>query len=171
MSSGWKLVLVSSWFQVVWLLSVVGQTRFQWLALILSIVTILVSHRILGLRLKSLVLLVILGIAIDSLNTFANLLVFDTDVLPVWLVALWLIFSWYAFYLKTFLIPYPILLVSVVGGLGGAMSYLAGFKLGAVSTQYPMLVTLGVLFIEWVLIVFLIVRYPRPNERSWTHET
>ncbi len=117
MSSGWKLVLVSSWFQVIWLLSVVGQTRFQWLALILSIVTILVSHRILGLRLKSLVLLVVSGIAIDSLNMFANLLVFDTDVLPVWLVALWLIFSWYAFYLKSFLIPYPILLVSIIGGL------------------------------------------------------
>ncbi|WP_240207020.1 DUF2878 domain-containing protein [Vibrio sp. CyArs1] len=171
MSPGWKLLIISSWFQVIWLLSVIGQTRFQWLALTLSIVTIFVSYRMLNLRLLQLSLLVVAGLVIDSLNMFASLLVFDTHVLPVWLMALWLIFSWYAFYLKTFLTSYPILLVSIIGGFGGAISYLAGFKLGAVTTQYSLLVTLGILFIEWVLIVYLIVRYPRPNERKWTHET
>ncbi len=102
MSPGWKLLIISSWFQVIWLLSVIGQTRFQWLALILSIVTILVSYRMLNLRLMQLSLLVVAGLVIDSLNMFASLLVFDTHVLPVWLMALWLIFSWYAFYLKNF---------------------------------------------------------------------
>ena len=170
MKKGWQLVLISSWFQCIWLLSVLGQERFQWLAVSITLATIVLTYRPLAFSMTKLILLLLVGLGIDSVNVASQLLIFDVALLPVWLLALWGIFAWYALFLAKFLTHYPVLLVSVVGGVAGALSYFAGFKIGAVTLGFSLPVTLAILCAEWVLIVLLILRMERPRRRTVSHE-
>ncbi|GLR04042.1 hypothetical protein GCM10007906_16290 [Vibrio hyugaensis] len=48
--------------------------------------------------------------------------------------------------------------VSVVGGIGGTASYFAGYKLQAVEFGFNTSITLAILFVEWCLVMLLILR-------------
>jgi hypothetical protein len=49
-------------------------------------------------------------------------------------------------------------LVIGVGGLGGALSYLAGEKLAAVAMMAPAWLSFSVLFLEWMLISAIFIQ-------------
>ena len=166
-----KLVCVSTWFQCLWFLSVVGQARFQWLGLALAILTIISTHRVLSISLRDVVLIALLGLILDSLNVMTNVLIFSEPALPIWLVTLWLAFSWYANFLRSTLMQYPIFYVSILGGAGGALSYLAGNKLDAVTIGYSLPVTLMILFVEWLAIIWFVVSYQRLTKGVLNHDT
>ncbi|WP_038174517.1 DUF2878 domain-containing protein [Vibrio pacinii] len=153
-----RLLLVSTWFQIIWLLAVVGNDNWQWLTLSLVTLTIVISYLYAGLRLLKPAFLVLLGITLDYLNLSVGLFEFGATSFPLWLVGLWGIFAWYAFYLHSVLTRYPLYLVSLVGGVGGALSYVAGANLGAVTFGLPLPYMLAILFLQWFAVVYVIMK-------------
>lgn len=160
-----RLLLISSWFQALWLLAVLGNEAWQWwlLALVVATyaVTIGVSVKPLPLRFVGIVFVV--GIGIDSVNMLAGVLRFEdamhsTWLIPIWLSALWAIFIWYSTFLLPLVNTYPSWIVTVIGGLSGALSYWAGERLGAVEFGYPPTLSLLILFGQWVFVMGLMLR-------------
>ncbi|MEF1310037.1 DUF2878 domain-containing protein [Vibrio mytili] len=151
-----KIIVASTWFQLFWFCAVLGKENWQWLTTIFVALTFsycLTSERY---ALKYILAVTLAGIVLDTLNQYFNLLVFHSEWLPIWLAYLWFVFAWYAYQLKSILIRYPLRYVSVIGGLAGAGSYFAGYKLGAVELGYGYLESLGFLFIEWVMVIILV---------------
>ncbi|MGR5166546.1 DUF2878 domain-containing protein [Vibrio astriarenae] len=160
----YAVVIISVWFQAIWFLAVVGRES----TLIVLIVTLILggclAARLYQIGWIGLSLLVGLGFTVDTLNTFLELLQFQTPWLPVWLLCLWLAFALYAFVLLPQLNRFPKWAVLCVGGLGGSLSYLAGLKFGAVTTTFSTKSFVSVLFVEWVLMLaiasLLVARFP-----------
>lgn len=153
-----QLLFVSTWFQILWFVAVIGRESWQWLALIVVTLTWVASYFLSRFNLARCALIVILGVAVDSLNMAMGWFNFSSPTIPLWLLALWGIFSWYAFYLHPIVSRFPLSAVSMIGGGAGALSYLAGAKLGAVSFEMPTLPMIAILFVEWVVVVYLIMR-------------
>jgi hypothetical protein len=85
----------------------------------------------------------------DSVLNAANVFAFTSVLLPFWLVMLWLGFGAFVWCMREIVVRYSLLLLSLFGGLGGAMSYFAGYRLGAV--EWPMGVeqTVIIVFVCW----------------------
>lgn len=158
MSSFKRLLIVSTLFELTWFLAVVGRESWQWLTLFWVSILVIGSAYREGINWRVWLSLTVIGICLDSLNMAVGLLAFDTALLPVWLVALWAAFCWYALFLGKVLSHYPLWIVSIVGGLAGALSYLAGYKLGAVSLGFSMPVAFVLFFVQWVAFVFLCMK-------------
>ncbi|WP_159654384.1 DUF2878 domain-containing protein [Vibrio atypicus] len=156
-----QLILISTWFQILWFMAILGTEKWQWVTLSLVVFTIVVSAKYGALRLDRLLLLFIIGLTIDHTNTFFGLFEFLTAGFPIWLAALWGIFLWYANYLVPILNRYPFWAVSIVTGLSGALSYFAGMKLGAVQFPFDFTLTFMILFAEWALMIIVIKRVYR----------
>ncbi len=153
-----RLTLISIWFQLLWFLAVLGQQEMQWWLLLAVIATYLYTRLRQSIPLNRLFLVSLSGIAVDWLNVKVHLLEFPDDFLPTWLISLWFIFAWYAYNLLPVLNRFSFLAVVALGGLLGAASYFAGYQLGAVALPYPLAVSLTALFIEWTVIIWLIMK-------------
>ena len=153
-----QLLLVSTWFQIIWLVAVVGNDNWQWLTVSLVTLTIVISYLYAGFHLFKPAIVVLLGITLDYLNLSVGLFEFDAPSFPLWLVGLWGIFAWYAFYLQSVLTRYPLYLVSLVGGIGGSLSYVAGANLGAVTFSLPLPYMFAILFLQWFAVVYVIMK-------------
>ncbi len=150
-----KLIVISTWFQVMWFIAVLGTYQWQWVLLALVAMTYAISWS--SLPVFKLFAVVLTGLFLDTLNVHFGLLEFSTWHLPIWLVGLWLGFAWYAYALFPVIIKYSYTIVAPLAGLAGALSYLAGAKLGAAEINSQWL-TLSVLFIEWCLITVFVLR-------------
>ena len=153
-----RLLIISSWFQIIWFLAVVGQYSWQWLTLALAVMTFVATAFATKVPWFKVLLIFAIGVSVDWLNMSLGALKFEHGSFPVWLFSLWLIFIWYSYFLYPLLSQYPISLVSMVGGVGGALSYIAGEKLGAVTFGLPLITTSGILLIEWTILIALIIR-------------
>ncbi|KOO12526.1 hypothetical protein AKJ18_23485, partial [Vibrio xuii] len=102
--------------------------------------------------------LAILGMLFDLANMYFGLFKFDSIGIPVWLAALWFAFVWYAYFLAQKFYYLPLWGVSLLGGVGGTLSYTAGEKLGVVEFPNGMLATSVIVFVEWMLIFLIIWR-------------
>lgn len=153
-----SLLIKSTWFQLLWLMAVLGQDQWQLLLVGLVAITVATASYFDRRSILSMSIIFLSGIVVDSLNLYAGILVFGQTVLPLWLVALWAAFSWYAVVLFSIVNRYPLMLVCIVGGIAGALSYFAGLKIGAVAWSFPPLITTLILFLEWTLIMVLVVQ-------------
>ncbi|CAH1554605.1 DUF2878 domain-containing protein [Vibrio jasicida] len=153
-----RLFIASTWFQLCWFAAVLGTYQWQWLTLVLTLLTLVYCWRVEPFTLKSVAIVVFMGLVLDTLNKQLSVLLFPTVWLPMWLVCLWVLFSWYAYQLKSILYRFPKNYVSVVGGIGGTASYFAGYKLQAVEFGFNTSITLAILFVEWCLVMLLILR-------------
>ncbi|WP_063345306.1 DUF2878 domain-containing protein [Vibrio jasicida] len=153
-----RLFIASTWFQLCWFAAVLGTYQWQWLTLVLTLLTLVYCWRVESFALKSVAIVVFMGLVLDTLNKQLSVLLFPTVWLPMWLVCLWVLFSWYAYQLKSILYRFPKSYVSVVGGIGGTASYFAGYKLQAVEFGFNTSITLAILFVEWCLVMLLILR-------------
>lgn len=152
----WRLLTYSIWFQLIWLLAVIGNQDLQGLTAVLAVATLLASQFRDPVPLKRLVLLLLLGCSLDLGNVYAGVFEFESSSVPIWLICLWLVFLWYAYFLQLKLDRFPVWLVPLLGGVGGALSYLAGERLGAVVFPLGAGITFTVVFIEWLVMVWLI---------------
>lgn len=152
----WRFVAYSVWFQSFWFLAVLGNQQWQWLSALLAAFTLLGSYLQREIKLQRVAILVAVGIGLDFGNAQLGLFVFETTFLPVWLVSLWLVFTWYAYFLLQQLSRLSVWSISLLGGIGGALSYIAGEKLGAVEFGFGIEVTTAVLVSEWLAIFWLI---------------
>lgn len=153
-----KVFLASTWFQLCWFAAVLGTYQGQWVTLFLTLATILYCLKTDASSLKSIGVIVTIGLVLDTLNQQLSVFVFPTLWLPVWLLCLWVLFSWYAYQLKSILYRFPKTYVSIVGGLGGTASYFAGYKLQAVEFGFSVGTTLMILFVEWCAMMLLILK-------------
>lgn len=163
-----RLIVISTWFQCLWFMAVLGTDVWQLLTVILTLATYVLSYVYLSARLIPAVLIAIVGITIDSLNIQLGVLIFSQPVWgseianawipPLWLISLWFMFAWYASFLVPAVSHFPRTIVSVTGGVMGSLSYMAGNKLEAVELGYSAWISVGVLFVEWALISYLVLR-------------
>ncbi|MFB9134413.1 DUF2878 domain-containing protein [Vibrio olivae] len=161
-----RLLTMSIWFQLLWLLAVIGQEQTQWWLMLCVIATYLYVLLKQSIPLERLFILGFLGIAVDWFNMRTHLLSFDSEFLPTWLISLWFIFAWYAYNLVPALRPFSSWLLIPIGGLLGASSYFAGYKLEAVALPHSLSVSLSALFIEWSLIMLVILKVIYREQRS-----
>lgn len=153
-----KVFLASTWFQLCWFAAVLGTYQWQWVTLFLTLATLLYCLKTDASSLKSIGVIVMIGLVLDTLNQQLSVFVFPTLWLPIWLLCLWVLFSWYAYQLKSILYRFPKIYVSIVGGLGGTASYFAGYKLQAVEFGFSVGTTLMILFVEWCAMMLLILK-------------
>ncbi|KGK08703.1 hypothetical protein EA26_15855 [Vibrio navarrensis] len=153
-----RLLLVSTWFQLGWFLCVLGKETWQWAALGYVIATLLWSWKTQPRQLKSIAIVAISGIVLDSINQQVELLNFVSDALPLWMVCLWWLFAWYASQLISVIRRFRRAQVCLIGGIAGALSYIAGEQLGAVQFGYGFLLTAFILLMQWILITFCILK-------------
>lgn len=153
-----RLLLVSTWFQLGWFLCVLGKETWQWAALGYVIATLLWNWKTQPRQLKSIAIVAISGTVLDSINQQVELLNFVSDALPLWMVCLWWLFAWYASQLILVIRRFRRAQVCAIGGIAGALSYIAGEQLGAVQFGYGFLLTALILLMQWILITFCILK-------------
>ncbi|NNN43573.1 MULTISPECIES: DUF2878 domain-containing protein [unclassified Vibrio] len=154
-----SLLWSSLWFEVIWLCAVLGQTNWQGVTLGLVLLTWLTSVYYARYRIFPVLVITIIGITLDMANHYFALFIFaEATWIPLWLIALWGGFAWYSQRLLSVVCTYPRLWVMFLGGLGGALSYWAGYRFGAVTLVYPVSITLGILFIQWFLLTFFLLK-------------
>ncbi len=161
--------------QFTWAACAYGATNdLPLLGVYVGLVYILLHFIIVEERLRDLNIILIigvLGIFLDYLNTRFNIISFSTyDVsillIPYWLIVLWLVFS--------LMIPHSLYwlvnnmrVASIAGAIGGSVSYFIGHKLGALTFSQPASISFIIYFIEWAIFFPLslqVVKYlPRIN--------
>lgn len=162
-----RVVLISVAFNLFWLLAVLGQHEaLPYLVLALLVASILERKCV-----AAVLLIAFVGIAGDSLLVLLGFLDFGAHQMPLWFCLLWVGFSAYAVSLRGLLISKSGIVVALVGAFGGAASYLAGERLGAVTFNYSLPATLSVLFLAWfsysAFILFVLHRFAK-KENVWS---
>lgn len=79
-------------------------------------------------------LLAVIGIAVDQLLISTSVLSVGQSIIPVWLVLLWVVFCLSLNHSLRWLVVMNKGLVSLIGASFGSLSYIAAWRLGALST-------------------------------------
>ncbi|WEM45666.1 DUF2878 domain-containing protein (plasmid) [Photobacterium sp. DA100] len=154
MMSGYKLILAGLLFNVYWLIAVLGQQAYVWL-LVLSFLACWWIFPKVG---RYAFLIAGAGVLMDGILSASNVLAFPSALLPFWLVMLWLGFGCFVWFMRDLVKQHPIHLISLIGGVGGALSYFAGYRLQAVEWPLGAGLTLVILFASWVFFSLLLAR-------------
>lgn len=118
-------------FQIIWWLSILYGEQYS-----LLVIVILATHVALNktplTELKFITLVGVFGFSLDTILTFVG--IFDFSLThsypPYWLLLLWIGFAATIRHSLAFL-PNHIAVLAITGAIGGTMSYLAAYKLGA----------------------------------------
>ncbi|WP_217554556.1 DUF2878 domain-containing protein [Vibrio metschnikovii] len=154
-----KLLLPSLLFEVIWWSAVWGQTDWQWLTLVLVIIAWLSMAYTQLTSLFPVMLLAGAGVLLDIINGAIGLFVFPTEhPIPFWLVILWCGFAWYARLLIPAIQHRSPRWIIILGGLGGAVSYWAGYRFAAVDFQWTVLNVMGILFVQWAGLTWCLLK-------------
>ncbi len=110
-----------------------------------------------GRELLLLILVTLIGSAIDSVLTVAGVLVFDAGmvasvVVPLWMVALWANFATTLSVALRFLRDRWWLAV-LLGGFGGASAYYGGAQFGALDLGVPTTGSVLAIAVEWAVVL------------------
>lgn len=141
-------------FQALWLLAVMGQNATVWLlGLLLLGQFIFTPSRSQDLRVLA---LAGIGVVMDALLTWSG--VFEFSQSPWWLLLLWLGFVLTLGHSMRWLsgVHWPWLML--MGAVSGPCSYIAGWRLDAVSLPLGVLPTLWILVPLWALLLPVLVR-------------
>lgn len=143
------------WFNVFWLIAVNGQNSLLVILFLLLVIHLsFVSNKLN--EYLTILSISILGCGIDLILSLNNFYVFkEGQILPFWLVFLWLAFSTTlsrCFKFLTITTPQRYLISSLIGGIGGAFSYLTASKLGAVEFTLAWQQSFLLLIIIWALL-------------------
>lgn len=147
-----------------WVGCVVGRQQTIWIvapAIIAYILMLLLSGTV---KIQQILLPAAFGMAVDTLLTVSGVFVFSPGplILPLWLCALWLAFATTLPLSLRVLSRHPVL-AAVAGAVGFPLSYLAGFKLGAVGFGLPLSVVMILLIFIWALLL--------PPMTQWAQST
>ena len=105
---------------------------------------------------KVVLVLGMVGIFLDVLNTSLGILSFPTDhtitfFLPYWLMMLWIVFSLMVPH-SLYWLEKNVVIAAIAGAIGGSLSYLLGHKLGAITLAQPLPISFIIYAVEWSLI-------------------
>lgn len=142
-----RIVIVSLAFNVYWFAAVLGQNDLLPFLVIALLVSVFIDRGVV----KAVPLITLIGVWGDSVLTYAQVLNFNTTHIPLWLGMLWAGFAAFVWLVRDWLFDKPRWLLTSVGTVGGAMSYLGGEKLGGVTFSLPLPTTVAVLAVAWFL--------------------
>lgn len=147
-----KLWFNGLWFQACWLSAVFGRTTLlPVLMLLLALHFWLVADP--RRELLRIAPVALLGIAVDAGLSFADVYRFPGGVLlPMWLVCLWISFATTLHRSLGFISRHP-LVAGVAGAIALPFNYWAGQRLGAVEFGLPLVQTLGLLSVVWLVVL------------------
>ncbi|MGB7801731.1 DUF2878 domain-containing protein [Buttiauxella sp.] len=152
MKSSVQLFLMAVAFDFYWTLVVLFRERglFLWLGLaILTFIMLSPAQRLYAL------LLAVAGCGLDAFFALTGLIDFTGDgVLPVWMVALWLMFAtvWTALTCRSTL---PGWILAMLATCGTPVAYVIGERLGAISFQEPTLIIVSWIALGWLVLMLL----------------
>lgn len=153
------LLLPSLLFELIWWCAVWGQADWQWLTFALVCIAWFTMARHKPSHLWPVILLAAIGILVDSFNGYIGVFIFNTDYpLPFWLVILWAGFAWYSRLLIPAVQHHSHGLIILLGGLGGAVSYWAGYRFAAVDFQWAVLTVMSILFVQWAALTWCLLQ-------------
>ncbi|UAB69294.1 DUF2878 domain-containing protein [Vibrio sp. SCSIO 43132] len=152
------VIASSLWFQGLWFLAVIGRENTQVWLVVASVLTLLFCFVDEVKKLRLIFAVSALGILVDYINWQTGLFTFPSVSFPVWLTLLWGLFGWYAVQMRSLVNRYPRTFVSLLVGGSGALSYFAGYRLGAVDWELGVLFTLSILFLEWFLLGYFVTK-------------
>jgi hypothetical protein len=147
-------------FQVAWFAIVlIGRTDYAVLSLLVAIMMLLSSaslQKIGKTALGMCLLIVVCGLSVDSMLIAFDIMlprpqsVLLLDLIPVWLIALWLIFApqyfWSLDWIRLQVFP-----LALLGGVGGMSAYYAASKMQVVDFASPLYFSLGIIFLSWAM--------------------
>ncbi|MDW6092407.1 DUF2878 domain-containing protein [Vibrio rhizosphaerae] len=166
-----RFLLISLWFEAIWLIAVLGQARLQWVTIGLVTVTMAYTAFRYPLGLGRIIGVAALGMTLDYINLQVGLLTFPTPELPIWLIGLWFAFAWFASFAIPFFSHLPFLLICCGTAFGGALSYWAGYRFGAVHFEWSVPGTVCVLFVEWFGLSLLLMKVWRHAHATFQRDT
>ncbi|ASA54875.1 DUF2878 domain-containing protein [Vibrio gazogenes] len=166
-----RFLLISLWFEALWLLAVLGQARLQWITIGLVTVTMAYTALRFPLILGRIMMVAAIGITLDYVNLHVGLFSFTTSSLPIWLIGLWFAFAWFASFAIPVFSHLPSLLVFSATALGGALSYWAGYRFGAVQFAWSVEGAVFALFLEWFGLSLLLMKVFRNANPTFNRNT
>lgn len=140
------------WFSTVW-----GRENWTGLSLLLVIMLYASTWRYLWHRRNAIALLTGCGLLAELVMVLSGAISFSgSNLLPVWLILLWLGFTAMA------LVVFPLfqqryLLAALAGMIMGPVTYLAGIGLGAAQTSISLWWLAGIYGVLWAALMVLIV--------------
>lgn len=154
------IIFQSAWFAAAYLHNHFGAL----LCASLGLINIFPFDEMFRRRVFAALLVIIIGLANDYLLYYFKIIIFPGQsftFLPLWLLAIWLAFSSTLHSSLFWLRKLNLLQQSLVGGIGGAVSYVAGAKLGAVEYQFSVMPAFAWHFLNWCILLPLIVKIHR----------
>jgi hypothetical protein len=147
-----QLLLIAVAFDVYWTLVVVFRERgiFLWLALAI-LACLMLPHT----QRRDALLLALAGSALDTAWVLTGLIKFNsTALLPLWMVALWLMFAtvWSRLTSMTTLSRW---LLVLSGTVGGPVAYAIGEYLGAITFLEPTAIVLSWMVCGWLVLMLI----------------
>lgn len=104
-----------------------------------------------------LILLLVIGISLDSLHFYMGTFSAKGAFFPLWLIMLWVMFSISFNHSLNWFTKQSYWLLALCGGIGGSLSYWGGIKTGALSSHLSVNVTLIILALSWSLVFPLLI--------------
>ncbi len=147
-------------FQLAWFACVLGGANGLPVAGVLAVIIAVAVHLIYCRdpmsELRLIILVGLIGTAWDSLVVSAGLMAYPSGTFlaamaPYWIIAMWVNFA-VTINVSMSWLKGRLLLAAIFGGLGGPLSYLAGYKLGGVEIP-DLWLGLGVQGIGWFFIL------------------
>ncbi|UXI04067.1 DUF2878 domain-containing protein [Photobacterium sp. TY1-4] len=160
-----ELLTVGVLFNLYWLLAVLGQNSYLWLLVGSLLVCWWMTRHVW----KFATIIAGCGIAMDVTLISLGVLSFEVWGIPAWLALLWFGFGTFLWMIREVLNRSSTGGLVLLGGLGGAASYFAGYRLGAVDWPLGILPTMAVLTLCWLgfsLLALKFIRYWYRSERE-----
>lgn len=164
----WLAELV--WFNAAWASLVFGHQTMPWLGPALVVVGLAFTK--IRSQLRSVLMIALIGCAMDQLLTAAGLFSFDTSpygampTIPYWLVALWLCFAATLHSSLAWLLEKPKLITMLAFAISGPFSYWVAFKAGAYSLPQGLTLSIAVLVCVWAFFGWLFPRLLNPQHKQ-----
>lgn len=145
-------------FDVLWFSSVYGREQWLWLSGLLTLLLFAAGWQQLWPRRYAVMALAAAGLLAEYLMVSSGQISFSgSQLLPNWLVLLWLGFAAMAFVLFSSLLHQRYLIAAVAGIVFGPVTYLAGLGFGATSTVVSYWQLAGGYAVVWLLLMMLFV--------------
>jgi len=148
-------------FDLVWLSAIIGREQFLWLTLALILLMAWSARAFYWQRRRYIATLVLVGVFAELILVLAGVIqfkgfsLFESALVPLWLIVLWVGFSAMVFTVFDWL-QHRKVLSFLLGAIFGPVTYIAGERLGAAEfmVSSPMVIT--VYAVVWGLIMVLV---------------
>ncbi|OOF25613.1 hypothetical protein BZJ19_08225 [Salinivibrio proteolyticus] len=154
-----RFVVISLLFNVFWLTAALGQSSTQWLLVAMLAAAIFYQRNVL----RAIITLTPIGLVGDNVLIHFGWLATEpvSTWMPEWLALLWCGFCAFIWLLREIILAHSLWAMSLIGALGGASSYVAGERLGAIVFPQPWLTTSLVLVAVWAVYSVILIHLMR----------